>query len=41
MSPILSLKLIANIFTNFFYRKKVLEIKENLNAGFTFAESME
>ncbi len=41
VSPILSLKLIANIFTNFFYRKKVLEIKENLNAGFTFAESME
>ena len=41
VSPILSLKLIANTFTNFFYRKKVLEIKENLNAGFSFAESME
>ena len=31
----------GNTFTNFFYKKKVLEIKENLNAGFSFAESME
>lgn len=41
VSPILSLKLIGNTFTNFFYRKKTVEIKENLNAGFSFAESME
>lgn len=41
VSPILSLKLMGNTFTNFFYRKKVIEIKENLNAGFSFAESME
>lgn len=41
VSPILSLKLMGNTFTNFFYKKKVLEIKENLNAGFSFAESME
>lgn len=41
ISPIVSLKLIGNTFTNFFYRKKVMEIKENLNAGFSFAESME
>jgi type IV pilus assembly protein PilC len=41
VSPILSLKLMANAFSNFFYKKKVLEIKENLNAGFSFAESME
>lgn len=41
VSPILSLKLIGNTFTNFFYRKKIIEIKENLNAGFSFAESME
>ncbi len=41
VSPILSLKLMENIFTNFFYRKKVIEIRENLNAGFSFAESME
>lgn len=41
VSPILSLKLMGNTFTNFFYKKKVLEIKENLNAGFSFSESME
>lgn len=41
VSPILSLELIGNTFVNFFYRKKILEIKENLNAGFSFSESME
>lgn len=41
VSPILSLKLMGNAFTNFFYKKKVMEIKENLNAGFSFSESME
>ncbi len=41
VSPIVSLKLMGNTFTNFFYRKKALEIKENLNAWFSFAESME
>ncbi|MCX6823474.1 MAG: type II secretion system F family protein [candidate division SR1 bacterium] len=41
ISPILSLKLIGNSFTNFFYKKKMIEIKANLKAGFSFAESME
>lgn len=41
VSPIVSLKLMGNTFTNFFYRKKMMEIKENLNAGFSFTESME
>jgi type IV pilus assembly protein PilC len=41
VSPILSLKLMGNTFTNFFYKKKVLEIKENLNAWFSFSDSME
>ncbi|EKD24909.1 MAG: hypothetical protein ACD_80C00145G0043 [uncultured bacterium (gcode 4)] len=41
VSPIISLKLMGNAFTNFFYKKKVMEIKENLNAGFSFSESME
>ena len=41
VNPILSLKLMGNTFNNFFYKKKVMEIKENLNAGFTFTESME
>ncbi|MEI7563737.1 MAG: hypothetical protein WCJ39_09220, partial [bacterium] len=32
ISPILSLKLIGNSFTNFFYKKKMIEIKANLKA---------
>ena len=39
--PILSLKLMANTFTNFFYKQKTIEIKENMNSGFSFSESME
>ncbi len=31
----------GSTFTNFFYKKKIMEIKENLNTGFSFAESME
>jgi len=41
VGPIIALQLMGNTFTNFFYRKKTLEIKENLKAGFSFAESME
>jgi len=41
VSPTLSLKLMGNTFSNFFYKKKVMEIKGNLNAGFGFAESIE
>lgn len=41
VSPILSLELMGKTFTNFFYKKKVIEIRENLNAWFSFAESME
>lgn len=41
VSPILSLELMANTFTNFFYKQKAIEIKENLNSGFSFSESME
>ncbi len=41
VSPVISLKLMANIFVNFFYTKKTLEIRKNLQAWFTFAESME
>lgn len=32
VNPILSLKLMGNTFSNFFYKKKVMEIRENLNA---------
>jgi type II secretory pathway component PulF len=41
ISPIISLQLMSNSFSNFFYKKKALEIKSNLKAGFSFAESME
>ncbi len=41
ISPILALKLIANIFENFEYKKKMIEIRKDLKAGFTFFESME
>ena len=41
VSPTISLKLMGKTFSNFFYRKKVMEIRGNLNAGFWFAESME
>lgn len=41
IGPTVALQLIGSTFINFFYRKKVLEIKENMSAGFSFAESME
>ncbi len=41
ISPVLSLKLISNIFENFEYKKKMVEIKKDLKAWFTFFESME
>lgn len=41
VNPVLSLKLISNTFSNFHYKKKVIEIKRDLKWWFTFAESME
>jgi len=41
VSPVISLKLISDVFTNFFYKKKAIEIWRDLKAWFTFAESME
>jgi type II secretory pathway component PulF len=41
ISPVLALKLISNIFENFEYKKKIIEIKKDLKSGFTFFESME
>ena len=41
VSPVVSLKLMSNSFTNFFYRKKAIEIRSNLKAWFSFAESLE
>ncbi|HRX64209.1 MAG TPA: type II secretion system F family protein [Candidatus Absconditabacterales bacterium] len=41
INPVVSLQLISNIFKNFEYKKKVIEIKKDLETGFTFFESME
>jgi len=41
ISPVIALKLIADVFTNFHYKKKVLEIQSDLKSGFGMAESME
>lgn len=41
INPVVSLKLMYNIFKNFEYKKKILEIKKDLETWFTFFESME
>ncbi len=41
INPVVSLQLISNIFKNFEYKKKVIEIKKDLETWFTFFESME
>ena len=41
ISPVVSLDLIAEIFTNYHYKKKVLEIENDLKSWFSMAESMD
>ena len=41
ISPVVSLHLISEIFTNYHYKKKVLEIESDLKSWFSMAESME
>lgn len=41
MSPVVSLQLIWNIFSNYQYKKKVMEIKKDLEAWFSIFEWME
>ena len=41
MNPVVSLQLIWNIFTNYQYKKKVLEIKKDLESWFSIYEWME
>ena len=41
VSPVTSLKMIAEIFNNFYYKRKCINIKDDLTLWFTFAESME
>lgn len=41
VDPIKSLDQMAKIFQNFFYQKKTVDIKNDLSAGFTFADAIE
>lgn len=41
VDPIRSLSHMAQIFGNFFYQKKMVDIKNDLNAWFTFADAIE
>jgi len=41
VSPIVSLQLMSEIFDNFLYKKKAIQIKRDLEAWFNFYESME
>ncbi|MDD4714442.1 MAG: type II secretion system F family protein [Candidatus Absconditabacteria bacterium] len=41
VSPIVSFKLLASIFDNFSYKRKMIEIRNSINAGFSIYESME
>ncbi len=41
VSPVIALKLLEEVFKNFHYKKKVVEIRTDLEAWFTFSESMQ
>jgi type IV pilus assembly protein PilC len=41
VSPIISFKLLANIFDNFSYKRKMVEIRNSISAGFSIYDSME
>jgi type IV pilus assembly protein PilC len=41
VSPVISFKLLSTIFDNFSYKKKMVEIKNSIGAGFSIYESME
>jgi len=41
VNPVVSLKLMSKMLTNFQYKKKMIEIKDDLSAWFTFYNSME
>lgn len=41
IGPVASLKLIEDVFANYYYKKKAMEIQNDLISGFTFGESME
>ncbi|MFZ2150591.1 MAG: type II secretion system F family protein [Candidatus Absconditicoccaceae bacterium] len=41
VNPVISLKLMSKILTNFQYKKKMIEIKDDISAGFSYYDSME
>jgi type II secretory pathway component PulF len=41
VSPVVSFKLLAAIFDNFSYKRKMVEIRNSINAGFSIYDSME
>lgn len=41
VSPVISMKLISEIFQNFHYKKKTMQINKDLVSGFSFSDSME
>ena len=41
VSPIVSFKLLASIFDNFHYKRKMVEVRNSINAWFSIYESME
>lgn len=41
VDPMRSLSHIAKIFSNFFYQKKMIDVRNDLNAWFTFADAIE
>lgn len=40
VSPVVSMKLLASIFDNFHYKQKMIDVKSDLESGFTLYESL-
>jgi len=41
VSPVISFKLLADIFDNFMYKRRMIEVRNSINAGFSLYDSME
>ena len=41
VSPVVSFKLLASIFDNFHYKRKMVEVRNSINAWFSIYDSME
>ena len=40
VSPVVSLKLLGNIFENFHYKQKMIDVRSDLESGFTLYDSL-